>query len=93
MTSTKSTPRLAPEWCELVTEFGDSNIEILSGPYAGVVFRFIRLGFVPTIDDGVQIKFEYDLIHTANFDALELTSGPCNATIIEILKEYLKLGE
>jgi hypothetical protein len=90
-TSTPSTKRLTPNWCELVTDFNDRNIEILDGEYAGVVFRFVRVGFIPQPNDQLQINFQYDLIHTADFGEEELTAGQCNIIIIEILKEYLEL--
>jgi len=90
-TSTPNTQRLTPNWCTLVNGFDDSSIEILDGKYVGVVFRFVRVGFIPQPNDELQINFQYDLIHTADFGEDELTSGPCNTIIIEILKEYLEI--
>ena len=90
-TSTPSTKRLTPNWCTLVNDFDDSSIEILDGPYAGIVFRFVRVGFIPQPDDALQINFQYDLIHTGDFTVEELTSGKCNTIITEILKEYLEI--
>jgi hypothetical protein len=90
-TSTPNTKRLTPNWCTLVNEFDSSSIEILDGEFAGVVFRFVRVGFIPQPDDTLQINFQYDLIHTADFGVEELTHGRCNTIIIEILKEYLEI--
>lgn len=93
MRSAKNTTQPAPKWQLVETVFeSDYNIEILEGEFAGLVFRFDRLGFIPE-GDGVKIHFHYDLIHTAHYGNLELTSEACSATIIHILREYLNLGD
>jgi hypothetical protein len=89
--SKTNTNKLAPDWCELVTEFGDSNLEILSGDLLGVVFRITRVEVIPTVDDGVQFIFNYELIHTGDIPVEALTSEQNKNIIISVIREYLEL--
>jgi hypothetical protein len=60
------------------------------------VIRFLRLGFIPDAGDGLTVKFEYDIINAAGgvgTAPMDLTSAELQATIIEILKQYLNLGD
>lgn len=86
-----------PKWTAVYQEeFDDYNILIEDGPWAGVVIRFQRLGFIPDINDGLTVKFEYDIINAAGGPGgtvQDLTSAELQSTIIEILKQYLNLGD
>ena len=89
--SKANTKPLTPEWCELITEFGDSNLQILGGPLQGLIFRITRLGVIPTEDDGVRFEFNYDLIHTDDIPVEILTSDANKNIIISVIREYLEL--
>ena len=90
ISKTNTTPS-APKWCELITDFGDSNLEILDGALQGVIFRITRVGVIPTEDDGVQFQFNYELIHTGDIDIEELTLSENKNIIISVIREYLEL--
>ena len=88
-----NTKQPTTKWCELRTEFGDSNLEILDGPLFGVIFRIIKVGAIPQIDDSVKLEFVYEFIHTGDIDSDVLTSADSNNIIIDVIKEYLNLGD
>ena len=88
-----NTKQPTTKWCELRTEFGDSNLEILDGPLFGVIFRITKVGAIPQIDDSVKLEFVYEFIHTGDIDSDVLTSADSNNIIIDVIKEYLNLGD
>ena len=92
ISKTSTTPS-APSWCEVVTDFGDRNLEILEGPLLGVIFRPTKFGFIPTEDDGVRIEFNYDFIHTAGLTVEELTNEENKNTIVRVIAQYYELGK
>lgn len=81
------------KWCELRTEFGDSNLEILDGTLTGVIFRITKVGAIPQIDESVKLEFVYEFIHTGDIDSEVLTSAETNTIIIDVIREYLNLGD
>jgi len=81
------------KWCELRTEFGDSNLEILEGALTGVIFRITKVGAIPQIDESVKLEFVYEFIHTGDIDSEVLTSAETNTIIIDVIREYLNLGD
>ncbi len=81
------------KWCELRTEFGDSNLEILDGALTGVIFRITKVGAIPQIDESVKLEFVYEFIHTGDIDSEVLTSAETNTIIIDVIREYLNLGD
>jgi hypothetical protein len=92
MTSTKNTRPSAPKYKAVYQEeFDDYNLVIESGVYAGLVFRILRLGFLPQPDESVMIKFQYDVINVGVLTEEQLTSEDCKYTIIEVIKDYLNL--
>lgn len=92
-----STKPQVPKWSAVYQDaFDDYNILIEDGEYAGLVIRFKRLGFIPDSDDGLTVKFEYDVINAGGGPGsvpIDLTSAHCRDTIIEVLKQYLDIGE
>ena len=88
-----NTKQPTTKWCELLTEFGDSNLEILDGPLSGVIFRITKVGAIPQIDEGVKLEFVYELIHTNDIDPVVLTSEASTTIIVDVIKEYLNLGD
>ena len=88
-----NTKQPTTKWCELRTEFGDSNLEILDGPLFGVIFRITRVGAIPQIDESVKLEFVYEFIHTGDIDSEVLTSEASTTIIIDVIKEYLNLGD
>lgn len=81
------------KWCELRTEFGDSNLEILDGALTGVIFRITKVGAIPQIDESVKLEFVYEFIHTGDIDSEVLTSAETNTIIVDVIREYLNLGD
>jgi len=88
-----NTKQPTTKWCELRTEFGDSNLEILDGPLTGVIFRITKVGAIPQIDESVKLEFVYEFIHTGDIDSEVLTSAETNTIIIDVIREYLNLGD
>ena len=41
--------------------------ELLSGPYKGIVLRYIKVGIKEQVNDSATIKFDYDIIHNNRF--------------------------
>jgi hypothetical protein len=88
-----NTKQPTTKWCELRTEFGDSNLEILDGALTGVIFRITKVGAIPQIDESVKLEFVYEFIHTGDIDSEVLTSAETNTIIIDVIREYLNLGD
>lgn len=88
-----NTKQPTTKWCELVSEFGDSNLEILDGPLQGVIFRITKVGAIPQIDESVKLEFIYEFIHTGDTDPAVLTSDASTTIIIDVIKAYLNLGD
>jgi hypothetical protein len=64
-------------------------IKITSGDFAGVVYRYNRVGFVEE-PSGLRIRFEYDVIDSGSIAEEELTSPQFKATISSILESFLE---
>lgn len=88
-----NTKQPTTKWCELRTEFGDSNLEILDGALTGIIFRITKVGAIPQIDEGVKLEFVYEFIHTGDIDSEVLTSAETNTIIVDVIREYLNLGD
>lgn len=88
-----NTKQPTTKWCELRTEFGDSNLEILDGPLSGIIFRITKVGAIPQMDESVKLEFIYEFIHTNDADPEILTSADSTTIIIDVIKEYLNLGD
>jgi hypothetical protein len=92
ISKTNTQKSLAPSWCELVTDVGGNNLEILDGPLTGVVFRPTTLGVIPDADgDGVRLQFNYELIHTGAVTIDALTTTDSQSIIMAVIKEYLEI--
>jgi hypothetical protein len=89
-TSTKPTPRLAPEF-ELVANAIDDNwdLKITTGEFAGVLFRFGQVRFLPD-DHSMTIKYDYDIIDSGGLDMAALTSPEFKYTLHHILEQLLE---
>lgn len=47
-------------------------IELMSGPYKGIVLRYTQVSIKEQTDENATIKFDYDLIKADGFNKLKL---------------------
>ena len=87
----KNTP-LCPTTEFLPSEVDDLwNVKITSGDFAGVIYRYNRVGFEED-GMGLRIKFEYDVLDSGPVGEADLTSPQFKATISNILEQFLNEG-
>ncbi len=79
-----------PEF-ELVANDIDDNwdIKITTGEFAGVLFRFGQVRFLPE-DDQLTIKYDYDIIDSGGLDLSTLTRAEFKYTLHHILEQLLE---
>ncbi len=88
--STKPTQPLAPEFALVANDIDDNwDIKITTGDYAGVLFRFGQVRFLPE-DDQLTIKYDYDIIDSGGLAMSALTAPEFKYTLHNILEQLLE---
>lgn len=71
-------------------EAGDTiPIEILTGPFKGVIFRYIRIGVSEKENGEAVLRFQYELLQMGNYTETQIRSDQRFTNHIGILLNHL----